>query len=136
MWTKSMQKVAASQCSKRKHEKSEFIFFHAACNKNAGWRKHSSYSASLHLSALILSCCQSQEQSHAKRSAHGHLPQTYKHGLTQWTYLTDWLFSVIFSHESLHHSLLLVFKYMMLEARLRGFCSLIFQLDWTRLSGL
>lgn len=30
--------------------------------------------ASLHLSALILSCCQSQKQSHAKRSAHRHLP--------------------------------------------------------------
>lgn len=68
--------------------------FHAGCDKNAAWRKHSSYSAPLHLSALILSCCQSQRQAHAKRGAHRHLQQTYKRGLQRWTYLTDWLFSL------------------------------------------
>lgn len=33
--------------------------FHAGCDRNAPWHQHSSYRACLHLSALILSCCQS-----------------------------------------------------------------------------
>lgn len=109
--------------------------FHAGCDKNAAWRKHSSYSASLHLSALILSCCQSQKQSHAKRSAHRHLQQTYKRGLKRWTYLTDWLFSLssfpmrLCSIHSCSSSKTWRWR------RLKGFCSLIFQLDWTCLSG-
>lgn len=49
---------------------------------------------SLHLSVLILSCCQFQKQSHAKRNAHRHIQQSYKHGLKRWTCLTDWLFSL------------------------------------------
>lgn len=63
-------------------------------------------------------------------------PQAFTANLQTWTQtvnLSNWLtlLFVIFSHESLLHSLLLIFKHMTLEERLEGFCSLIFQFDWT-----
>lgn len=89
VWAKLMGNVAAAQCSdKETREKWIHFLFRLKVSVQAAWWKHSSYSAPLLLSALILSCCQSQKPSRAERRAHG---QTYKRGLKRWTYLTDWL---------------------------------------------